>query len=78
VPTVLRIGQFRFHFFANEKGEPPHIHVDFDDGDAKFWLEPVSLARNKGVPVARLREIERLVRANRAFLKEKYNEFHRS
>jgi len=78
VPTILRIGQFRFHFYANEKGEPPHIHVDFEDGDAKFWLDPILLARNKGVPASRLREIERLVRANRNFLKEKYDEFHGS
>ena len=77
MPTVLRVGPFRFHFYANEKGEPPHIHIDFEDGDAKFWLDPVSLAHNKGVPAIRLREIERLVRANRALLKEKFDEFHR-
>lgn len=77
MPTVLRIGPYRFHFFANEKGEPPHIHVDYNDGDAKYWLEPVTLARNKGVPLIRLREIERLVRANMAFLKEQFDEFHR-
>lgn len=55
MPTVLRIGPFRFHFYSNEKGEPPHIHVDFEDGDAKFWLEPVALARNRGIPTLRLR-----------------------
>ena len=76
MPTVLRIGPFRFHFYANEKGEPPHVHVDFEDGDVKFWLDPVALARNRGVPVSRLREIERLVREYRPLLLEKYNEFH--
>ena len=77
MPTVMRVGPFRFHFYSNEKGEPPHVHVDFEDGDAKFWLDPVSLARNKGVPAIRLREIERLVRANKAILKEKFDEFYR-
>ena len=78
MPTVLRIGPFRFHFYSNEKGEPPHVHVDFEDGDAKFWLDPVALARNKGLPVSRLREAERLVRKNQEYLQEKYFEYHRS
>lgn len=74
MPTILRIGPFRFYF--NENGEPPHVHVDFEDGDAKFWLDPISLSHNKGIPITRLREIERLVREHQFFLEEKYNEFH--
>ena len=27
MPTVLRIGPFRFHFYSDEGNEPPHIHV---------------------------------------------------
>ncbi len=27
MPTVLRVGRFRFYFFSNERQEPPHIHV---------------------------------------------------
>ncbi len=76
MPTVLKIGPFRFHFYSNEKGEPPHIHVDYEDSDAKFWLDPVVLAKNKGIPPHKLREIERLVRSHKTFLEEKYNEFH--
>jgi len=49
MPTVLRIGSFRFHFYSDECNEPPHIHVATPDGECKFWLEPVLLARNKGV-----------------------------
>ena len=78
MPTVLVVGAFRFHFYSNEKGEPPHIHVDFYDNDAKFWLEPIGLARNKGIPVHKLREAERIIRTNHALLKEKFNEFHSS
>jgi hypothetical protein len=49
MPTVLRIGSFRFHFYSDEGNEPPHIHVAAPDGECKFWLEPISLASNKGV-----------------------------
>ena len=48
MPTVLRIGPYRFHFYSRENDEPPHIHVARDDFEAKFWLQPVSLAANLG------------------------------
>lgn len=76
MPTVLRIGPYRFHFYSDEGSEPPHIHVRRDDGEAKFWLDPVRLARNDGLPAHDLREVERLVYANSAFLKERFDEFH--
>lgn len=76
MPTVLIVGSYRFHFYSNERGEPPHIHVDFDDNDAKFWLVPVSLARNKGIPVSELRKIERIIRENAELFIGRYHEFH--
>ena len=48
MPTVLRWHGFRFYFFSNERNEPPHVHVDKAGRSAKFWLVPVSLARNHG------------------------------
>ena len=42
MPTVLRIGSFRFHFYSDEGQESAHIHVRTPDGECKFWLEPVS------------------------------------
>ncbi len=78
MPTVLRIGPYRFHFYSDEKNEPPHIHVRFEDSECKFWLDPVLLAKNRGVPAHKLHEIERLVFENHKFLLEAYNEFHGS
>jgi hypothetical protein len=46
VPTVLRIGPYRFYFYSHEPNEPPH--VDRDDSSAKFWLQKVNLADNIG------------------------------
>jgi hypothetical protein len=40
MPTILRIAGFRFFFFSNESGEPPHIHVERAEGYAKYWLQP--------------------------------------
>ena len=78
MPTVLRIGAFRFHFYSDEGNEPPHIHVAALDGECKFWLEPISLARNKGVNPKTIRNIEKLVFEHYTLLKEKYNDVHRS
>jgi hypothetical protein len=76
MPTILRIGSFRFHFYSDEGNEPPHIHVRGPDGECKFWLVPVALTRNRGVTPHDLREIERLVFENRQLLIEKYHECH--
>jgi hypothetical protein len=76
MPTVLRIGSFRFHFYSDEGREPPHIHVATPDGECKFWLEPVRLARNKSVAPHLVRIMEKLVFENCDLLKEKYHEHH--
>ena len=66
----------RFHFYSDERNEPSHIHVATPDGECKFWLDPIRLARNKGIAPHAIRKIEKLVYQYCEFLKEKYNEFH--
>ncbi len=68
MPTVMRIGPYRFHFYSREENEPPHIHVARDDHGAKYWLEPVRLAANFGSRPAELRDIQRLVEEPREAL----------
>lgn len=48
MPTLLRIGPFRFYFFSHEPNEPPHVHVDRDSATIKVWLEPVEVAKSQG------------------------------
>ncbi len=78
MPTVLRVGSYRFHFYSDERNEPAHIHVRTSVGECKFWLDPVTLAKNRGLAAHTVRDIERLVYEHQEFLKEKYNEYHRS
>jgi hypothetical protein len=78
MPTVLRIGSFRFHFYSDERNEPPHIHVATPDAECKFWLSPILLARNKGVPQHVVREMERLVFEHQAELMNAYEKFHKA
>jgi hypothetical protein len=74
-PTVKRIGPYRFFFFSNEGGEPPHIHVQRDRKLAKFWLDPVRLARSTRFAAHELTEVQGLVRDNEASFLEVWHEF---
>jgi hypothetical protein len=68
VPEVLRDGRYRFFFWSNEGIEPPHVHVEAAEDEAKFWLDPVGLARNRGFRRHELTELERKVREHRTEL----------
>jgi len=78
MPTVLTIGRFRFFFFSNEGGEPVHIHVESDDQYAKYWLDPVQLAKSVGYNARELNEVRRLVTKNEEAFKVRWNEHFNS
>lgn len=73
MPTVLKIKGFRFFFFSNEGNEPPHIHVELGDKYAKFWLEPIALARVVGFSGSELTKIRKIVSQHIKLFKEKWN-----
>jgi hypothetical protein len=75
MPTVLRIGPYRFFFYANENGEPHHIHVQKDRMLAKFWLKPVSIARSTGFSPQDLSKLLSLVELNQRTFVEAWDEF---
>ncbi|MFL6210841.1 MAG: DUF4160 domain-containing protein [Pyrinomonadaceae bacterium] len=73
MPAILRIGPYRFYFYSHEPNEPPHIHIDRDNLSAKFWLEPVDLARNLGFSSRELRRLQSLVMEHQTELLEAWN-----
>ena len=75
MPTVLRLGPYRFFFYSADGDEPPHVHVERDESVAKFWIDPVRLDSSGGFRRAELRDIERLVSANQAALLEAWHGF---
>ena len=76
MPTIARLGPYRFFFFSNEGEEPPHIHVQRDRCVAKFWLRPVHLASSWGYDEIQINRIYRLVREHRFVFLSAWNEFH--
>ncbi|HEX9836550.1 MAG TPA: DUF4160 domain-containing protein [Alphaproteobacteria bacterium] len=73
MPTVLRWEGYRFYFYSHEPNEPPHVHIDHAGASAKFWLQPVALARNFGFRPTELRDLHRVVAEHRVMLLEAWN-----
>ena len=75
MPTVLRIGSYRFFFVSIDHNEPPHIHVRQENKVAKFWLDPIALQKAGGFSRTELGRIVILVTKNREYLLECWHEF---
>jgi hypothetical protein len=78
MPTVLRTGPYRLFFYAGDRAEPPHVHVERDDAVAKFWLEPVRLQQSTGFHRIELQRIHRLVLAKRDTILRCWNAYFAS
>jgi hypothetical protein len=74
MPTVFQIGPYSFIFFSSDQREPAHIHVKRDRQIAKFWLSPISLAKNRGFKEHELNRIVGLIEENQQKLLEAWNE----
>jgi hypothetical protein len=68
MPVILRIRGYKFWFYEADLGEPPHIHVGKDGNEAKFWLNPIRVARAGRFRQADLFEIERIIIENQEFI----------
>jgi Domain of unknown function (DUF4160) len=66
VPVIL---------YSADRDEPPHVHVEREEGKAKFWLEPVRLENSRGFGRPEIGRIERLVVGNAAFLLRSWHEY---
>jgi len=75
MPTVLRIGPYRFFFYAGDGDEPQHVHIERDNNLAKFWLDPVRLQTLGGFSRTEIGRIQKLVEDNGEMLARSWNEF---
>lgn len=75
MPTVLRVGAYRFFFYAGDKGEPVHIHVERDNNIAKFWLNPVRLQNSGGFNRKELSTVQMLILKHQQEMIEAWNEY---
>jgi len=75
MPTVLRMGPYRFFFYSGDGVEPPHIHIERDDKIAKLWLDPVRLQNSGGFSRKEISKIQKIVSEHQLEIREKWNEY---
>lgn len=75
MPTVLRVGPYRFFFYAGDRAEPPHVHVERDDKIAKVWLDPIRLQRSGGFSRAEIERLNAILRRNQVRSLEAWNDY---
>ena len=75
MPTVLRIGPYRFFFFAGDRDEPVHIHIEREDKVAKFWLDPVRLQSSGGFSRNEIIRIQKVVGDYQTQLREAWDAY---
>ncbi len=74
MPTILRIGSFRFYFYSHEPNEPPHVHVDRDSATIKIWLDPIEVAKSRGFRAHEIGGITAMVEEHRTKFLEAWHE----
>ena len=78
MPSVLRVGPYRFYFYPSDAPQPAHIHVKRDEAEAKFWLSPVLYERSRGFPEHELRKIQSIIEEHEQTLLGAWNEYFSS
>ena len=75
MPTVLRRGPYRLFFYAGDRDEPRHIHIERDDKVAKFWIDPVRYHSSGGFSPEELIRIEKLILKHKQTLLEAWDAY---
>jgi hypothetical protein len=61
MPVILRIKGYHFWFYQADLDEPVHVHVGKASNEAKFWMNPIALAKTSRFRDHELREIARIL-----------------
>ena len=70
MPVIFREKGYEFSFVMFDLNEPIHVHVRNGRKQAKFWVDPLSLAWKRGYRPQELNEIERLILDNEDLIRE--------
>ena len=75
MPRIKNIpGPYHIYFVSFDCAEPAHVHVARENMEAKFWLEPVRVARNYGFRSKEQDKILRLLENHLDYILEAWNE----
>ena len=75
MPSIPDIpGPYRFFFYSFDCREPTHVHVRRERMVCKFWVAPVSLARNHGFSRRELNVIRSYIDEHLGRIREAWDE----
>ena len=75
MPTIFVVHGYRFFFFSNEGNEPVHIHIERGEKHAKFWIDPICLARNYKFTSVELGKIMEIIEDRKNEIEGRWNEY---
>ncbi|HRB29335.1 MAG TPA: DUF4160 domain-containing protein [Nitrosomonas sp.] len=75
MPTVLRVGPYRFFFYSGDRDEPKHVHVEREDNIAKFWIDPVRLQNSGGFRRSEIVRIMSIINEHSKQIAEAWDEY---
>jgi hypothetical protein len=78
MPTILRVGRYRFFFYSSDQNEPLHIHIEADDNIAKVWLDPIRLENSGGFSRSDIGRILSIIKEHQFELMEAWNDYFSS
>ncbi len=80
MPTLLIKHGWRFYFYANERNEPAHVHVEKGNIECKYWLKPdlydVEEVYAYNLSPSARRQVRRLLFENFDYFVEEYQKTH--
>ncbi len=70
MPVILREKGYEFSFIMFDLSEPMHLHVRKERKQAKYWIDPMTLAWMRGYRPHELNEIERIIQDNNTYIRK--------
>ena len=75
MPTIFKIGRFRFFFYSSDRIEPMHVHVEADENIAKVWIDPIRLENSGGFNRADINRILSIVKEHKTVMMEAWDDY---
>ncbi len=75
MPTIFRIGPYRFFFYSSDRDEPIHVHVEREICIAKIWVDPIRLQNSGRFNRSEINRILSLVSEHQTEIMEAWYEY---
>ena len=73
MPTILIKNGFRIFFYSADWNEPIHVHVEYGEAEAKFWLNPIRVSSVYKMKPKDLKRARLLIEENSQLIEEEWN-----